>query len=295
MSIKTQLCGFPNLGNTCYMNASLQSLLTSEVLNTSLIFYLKNNPGIIRNVSPVVKQYYKIILELIKSSSNVYSVKHFKYTLDMENEWFRGNRQHDSNEFMVYLINEFTENKYDNGLSDIVKEVCYGRYKQYVTCTECKNTVISFFKFLDVQLPIPDSKQNPDLEDCFIQFAQNEKLDDINKWMCPTCKKKVVAHKRMELEDVPNVAIFTFNRFKGMRKNDKPIKIYEYIELEGKKLKLISTVNHYGSVNGGHYVSHISRNNIWYRADDSRINKINGIQQILNDPSVYMVVYQIEI
>ena len=293
MSVITHLCGFPNLGNTCYMNSALQALLSSNVINTGLMMYLKKNNNSIKNTSQVVKQYCKIILDTATKKEDVYSVINFKRTLDIVNDWFRGTSQHDSNEFMVYLINEMTEEKYDKGLSDLIKKICFGKYKQYITCSECKNTNISYFKFLDVQLPIPN-KQNPDLEDCFIHFAQNEKLDDTNKWMCDICKKKVVAYKRMEIEDVPEVAIFTLNRFKGTRKNEIPIKIYEHIELEGKKLQLISTVNHYGGVGGGHYVAHVSRNNIWYRADDSRINKINGVGQLLNDPSVYMVVYQIE-
>lgn len=294
MSLNTNLCGFPNLGNTCYMNSALQALLTSNVLNTSLMIYLKKNQQSIKNMAPIIKQYCKIIVDLINNKSNIYSVIQFKKTLDIENQWFRGTSQHDSNEFMVYLINEMTDKKYDDGVSKLIKNICFGRYKQYIKCTECKNVNTSYFKFLDVQLPIPD-KQNPDLEDCFIHFAQNETLENTNKWMCPVCNKKVVSYKRMEIEDVPDVAIFTFNRFKGMRKNGKPIKIYEHIELEDKKLKLISTVNHYGGVGGGHYVAHVSKNNVWYRADDSRISKINGVGQLLNDPSIYMVVYQIEI
>jgi ubiquitin C-terminal hydrolase len=294
MSLNTHLCGFPNLGNTCYMNSTLQALLTSNVLNTSLMIYLKKNQQSIKNMAPIIKQYCKIIVELINNKPNIYSVRQFKKTLDIENQWFRGTSQHDSNEFMVYLINEMTDEKYDVGVSKLIKNICFGRYKQYIKCAECKNVNTSYFKFLDVQLPIPD-KQNPDLEDCFIHFAQNETLDNTNKWMCPVCNKKVVSYKRMEIEDVPDVAIFTFNRFRGMRKNNKQIKIYEHIELEGKKLKLISTVNHYGGVGGGHYVAHVSKNNVWYRADDSRISKINGVGQLLNDPSIYMVVYQIDI
>ena len=91
---------------------------------------------------------------------------------------------------------------------------------------------------------------------------------------------------------MPDVAVFTLNRFKGTTKNSTPVRIYPYIELEGKKLKLISTVNHYGGTGGGHYVAHVSRAGKWYRADDSSIREINS-ESVLNDPSVYMVVYQI--
>ena len=138
---------------------------------------------------------------------------------------------------MVYMINEFADEKKDIGIAKIVKKVCFGRYKQYVKCSECKKTNVDYFKFLDVLLPIPDKKE-PDLEDCFKKFAENDRLDieqnpgkkdNDNRWNCPSCKKKVVAHKRMEIEDVPEVAIFTFNRFNGTQKNSKPIRIYEYI------------------------------------------------------------------
>lgn len=294
MSVKTQLCGFPNLGNTCYMNASLQALLASNLLNNALVFYIKRNNSLIKHMSPIIKHYCKIILELINNKSNIYSVDHFKYVLDTKNQWFRGNRQHDSNEFMVYLINEMTDEKYEKKMSGLIKDICYGRYKQYIKCSECNNENISYFKFLDVQLPIPN-KDNVDLEDCFIHFAQDEKLEGDNKWLCPLCKKKVVAFKRMEIEDVPDVAIFTFNRFRGMNKNNRPIKIYENIELEGKKLKLVSTINHYGGVNGGHYVAHVNKNGGWYIADDSRISMLNGVDKLLNDNSVYMVIYQLEL
>ena len=71
MSLNTNLCGFPNLGNTCYMNSALQALLTSNVLNTSLMIYLKKNQQSIKNMAPIIKQYCKIIVELINNKDYV--------------------------------------------------------------------------------------------------------------------------------------------------------------------------------------------------------------------------------
>lgn len=292
MSTVTKVVGFRNLGNTCYMNSALQALLSSNVMNTVMLMYIQKNPTCLKKFSPVLIEYCRIILDLLSTKSSSYSPQPFKSTLDRENDWFRGSAQHDSNELLQYMINEFAEEKKDKGMANLVRKVCFGKYKQYVCCAECMNVVESYFNFLDVILPIPTTR-NPDLAECFQKFAMYDTLDEKNKWDCPTCKKKVIAHKKMEIHEVPEVAIFTLNRFKGTSKNSTPVKIYQHIELEGKKLKLIATVNHYGGTGGGHYVAHVSRDDKWYVADDSSIRE-SSVDTILNDSSVYMMVYQID-
>lgn len=295
MSIVLKLRGFQTLGNTCYMNSALQALLSSNIINTVILFYVRKNPDCINNLSPILLEYCRIIIELAKSDSlhdMTYRPNLFKNILGSENIVFRGNGQHDSNELLLYMINEFADDKRDKGMSNLIKRVCFGKFKQYLFCSECKNISESYFKFLDVILPIP-STSNPDLEECFKKFAKYELMDGDSKIFCSKCNKKVIGYKKMEIQDVPDVAIFTFNRFIGTTKNNTPIRIYQYIELEGKKLKLIATVNHYGGTGGGHYIAHVTRNDKWYSANDSNIQD-SRIESILNDPSVYLVIYQME-
>jgi ubiquitin C-terminal hydrolase len=289
--------GMVNLGNLCYMNATLQALLSSSVLNTSLLLYIQTMPekmvsSTINKFSPVLVEYFKMLIELIKIDAHVYRPIPFKKIIDRENAWFRGHAQHDSHEFMNYIINEFADEKKEKGISSIIQKLCFGKYKQYLCCDECNVVTEKYFNFLDVILPIPQ-KINPDLEDCFKNFAKFESLDEKNKLSCETCKKKTIFHKRMEIHEVPEIAIFTFCRFINGTKNNSTIRIYESIELEKKKLKLIATVNHYGQTGGGHYVAHALRNGKWYRFDDSNISEIR-IASLLNDPSVYMTIYQVD-
>ena len=297
MTTDIKVMGFKNLGNTCYMNSALQALLSSNIINNGLLMYIQRNPDSITKFSPMLIEYYRIIIDMLlekKSNVCVYSPSLFRKVLHSENAWFRGTDHHDSHEMIVYMINEFADEKKEKGVANLIRKICFGKYKQYVWCIECKNVVESYFNFLDVVLPIPKmSSSSPDLEDCFNNFAKYDILDSQNKWKCPTCKKNVIAHKKMEIHEVPNVAIFTFNRFIGTVKNNTPIRIYEYIELDGQKLKLISTVNHYGGTNGGHYVAHVSRDNKWYCINDSHVNEIS-VDKLLNDPSIYMVIYQID-
>ena len=292
MSIVTKVSGFRNLGNTCYMNSTIQALLSSNVLNTVLLMYIQKNPTCLTTFSPMLIDYCRIIIDLLSTQSLPYSPIPFKLTLDHENNFFQGSDQHDSNELLQYMINEFADEKKDKGIAKLIKKVCFGKYKQYICCAECMNVVVSYFNFLDVILPIPITN-NPDLNDCFQKFAMYDTLDNTNKWACPTCKKKVIIHKKMEIHEVPDIAIFTLNRFNGTTKNNTPVKIYQRIELEEKKLKLVATVNHYGETGGGHYIAHISRNDKWYIANDASIHE-SSIDAILNDRSVYMMVYQID-
>ena len=297
MSIVIEPKGFRNLGNTCYMNSAIQALLSANVMNTALMIYLQDNQKNLKQFSPMLIEYCRIILDLLQKNNSCYNPTQFKSNLDKANPWFKGYIQHDSNEFVSYLINEFTDDSKDKGITNLIQKLCFGKFKQYIYCDICHNVVEKYSNFLDVILPIPDvtaNMKNFDLEDCFKKFAQYEVMDDSdNLWECPTCKKKVISYKKMEVHEVPEVAIFTLNRFRGTSKINTPVTIYPYIELENKKLKLIATVNHYGSVHGGHYVAHVCRKDKWYKANDGTISSIN-VDSILNDPSVYMVFYQIE-
>jgi ubiquitin C-terminal hydrolase len=292
MSTNINPVGFRNLGNTCYMNSALQALLASNVLNSLILIYIQKNPNSIKRLSPMTIEYCRILTDLMdkKNRNKIYTPMNFKMKLGMNNVLFRGNRQHDSNELLLYLINEFCEG--DKTFSKMIKKTCYGKYKQYIRCKECNYEQEDYFDFLDVLLPIPTSKKkNPDLEDCFKEFANTETLDNTNKWYCPKCKVKVSAYKKMEIEEVPDVLIITLSRFNNMQKNNTPIKIYKNICLENKKLKLVSTINHYGGVRGGHYTASVINNDKWFLANDERISSLD-INKCINGSFVYVCIYE---
>lgn len=290
--------GFKNLGNTCYMNSALQALFSSNIFNNAILLYIQRNPNSVHKFSPLLMEYCRILVDLVDPSNDkmgTLSPSMFKEVLGKVKSSFGGFRQQDSHELMLSMMTDFVDNTKSTGIVNLIKRMCHGKYKQYICCDECRKVSESYSTFFDVQLPIPDVP-NPDLESCFKKLAQYETLDGDNKWICSNCKKKVIAYRKMELHDVPEIAVFMFNRFIGGHKTNVPIQLYEFIELEGKKMRLISTINHYGTVHGGHYVAHVSREVNgkirWYRADDSMITPIND-SRFLNDPSVYVVIYQV--
>jgi ubiquitin C-terminal hydrolase len=298
MSIVTKVVGFGNLGNTCYMNATLQALLSSNIFNSALMIYIQKHPECVKKISPVLLEYIKLIIDVLpKNAISRYSPMPFKSKLDRDTDKFRQSIQHDSQELIIHMFDVFAEEKNDKGMSALIKKLCYGKYKQYICCAECMTVESSYFNFSDIALPIPQT-DNPDLDDCFQKFAMYETIGNDNKKDCAKCKKKVSFHKKMEINEVPEIAVFTLMRFvrtpNRTVKITTPVRIYRNIELEGKKLKLIATINHYGSYGGGHYVAFVSRNDKWYCADDSSIREAS-IDDILNNSSVYIMIYQIDL
>jgi ubiquitin C-terminal hydrolase len=302
MSEIIKLRGFKNLGNTCYMNSLLQALLSSSILNNSLLLYIKGNPECVGEFSPLLVEYCRILADHVDTKksklnepSSVYSPTEFKAVLSKDRPVFEGYRQHDSHDLMMFMMDEFIEKTKNKFVPNLIKRLCHGKYKQYMCCDECRYVSINNSAFFDVQLPIPGTA-NPDLEDCFKNWAKYETMTDDNKWDCPKCIKKVVAYRRLEIDEVPDVAMFMFNRFIGSRKLETPIKLYPNIALEQKKMKLIATINHYGTVNGGHYTANVTRevNGAvkWFKANDSAISPILD-ESFLNDSSVYVAIYQV--
>lgn len=183
--------GMRNLGNTCYMNAALQALLSSNIMNSRIIRYTQNNPGKISELSPMLFEYIRLIYQLIDSGSddeNKASVearrvmremreqkfivpREFKTCLSKENPRFAGYNQEDSQELVEYLLSDFTEiprylrpeNERDSkaiptsftGIRKILHDTFFGTYRQVIRCRECGARKSEIFNHSDIIVPVP--------------------------------------------------------------------------------------------------------------------------------------------
>lgn len=106
-------CGLNNLGNTCFMNSCLQCLSHTELL--SLYFLSKKYKSEINLDNPlgskgvISKQYAGLIKHLWCNQSDVYSPNSFKKCVGQINQMYQGYQQHDSQEFLCFLLNEIHE------------------------------------------------------------------------------------------------------------------------------------------------------------------------------------------
>ncbi|XP_065060551.1 ubiquitin carboxyl-terminal hydrolase 3-like [Rhopilema esculentum] len=240
--------GLRNLGNTCFMNAVLQSL--SNLKHFSC--YFKEIPAIElseKQDEMVAKKYYtrsykpedvslveelrKILCALWQGSSATISPDELFAVVWKVVPRFRGYQQHDAHEFMHYLLDRvhtelLQSNKFSNGKDTIVTSIFGGNLQSEVTCLQCKHLSRKQEVYLDMSLDIPyryhthshghshKSKHSKPcyLTDCLQRFVDVEELGDTERYMCPKCNKRQPSTKKFWLTSLSNVLCLHLKRFR---------------------------------------------------------------------------------
>ena len=107
------IVGLYNLGNTCFMNSALQCLsntwpLTKYFLDKHFIHEInKDNP--LGSKGEIVGQYSRLLNEIWNKDSDVFSPSQLKKVIGIQNQMFRGSNQHDSQEFLNFLLDTMHE------------------------------------------------------------------------------------------------------------------------------------------------------------------------------------------
>ena len=235
--IETKI-GLTNLGNTCYMNTCLQTLIHSGPFIEKLI---KNKDSIPN--SSISKEFYKICQSFENSSSTTSKYSNSFKPIDFKNAFAKKHSefrraQHDSQEFCRLLLEEISQElntvsgipKYkelnDKGKSklqlfkdydklykdrenSIVVDTFYGQNINIFQCN-CGYESYSFDKFLDIPLIFSDSSHVTKLTDLLDMNYEDSELDWETK--CDSCKKKQTHKKFMKICLFPEILIISLQR-----------------------------------------------------------------------------------
>ncbi|XP_076444312.1 ubiquitin carboxyl-terminal hydrolase 3-like isoform X2 [Babylonia areolata] len=244
--------GLRNLGNTCFMNAVLQSLSNIQYF----CGYIKQLPSLedkavkVKKYNPakksrdlgedalVVEELRKILVALWQGNKTAISPESLFNVIWKVVPRFRGYQQQDAHEFMRYLLDRMhsellqllpypTSNSQfitQKSTSTIVTAIFGGLLQNEVKCLICGIESKKHDPFLDLSLDIPSQfavRQKPKegdpvckLSDCLHSFTDVEELEESELYMCSSCKRRQRSTKKFWIRRLPNVLCLHLKRFR---------------------------------------------------------------------------------
>jgi len=141
------------------------------------------------------------------------------------------------------------------------------------TCSECQNET----KVVDISLyTVIDNDLNE-----FCETTRN-----IEDFKCDKCNKKVNAKIISKIKEISPIMAFSFNKYFEKKNIPYP---KGFVVDGDKEYHLVSTIEHQGVLNAGHYFCRTIRNNEIVNINDMSVNKIDDIEPT---PNTYMVFYE---
>ncbi|XP_041374613.1 ubiquitin carboxyl-terminal hydrolase 37-like isoform X2 [Gigantopelta aegis] len=221
------LQGFSNLGNTCYMNAILQSLLGLDPFSNDVLY---TNRKIHRLLSPT--SLYGALARLMNSRCKLTGndltrrdmLRNIKSAISSTARRFSGYQQHDAHEFLGQVLDQLKEEvtKITKATPSPNKDTKETEPKVFVnptqdnfefevlhtiTCFNCHEEVAKAERFNDLSVDLPQSSRRS-IQDALDVFFKKEELE----YTCGKCghSKSEVTHKFTRL---PRILILHVKRY----------------------------------------------------------------------------------
>lgn len=287
--------GLTNIGNTCYFNSMIQSLLSCESL-TKVMLSMKTDPMYQSN--PVAAEYIRFLDGVFNQSGypveagagNIWRAI-VSYLSSLGKHKYFGHGQEDTHESFCMLM-ECWEN-----LKEVVE--LFNHIEQVkVFCLSCKGWVLkkeseptSYFQITPhMQVYISEelkSKVNIKSEELVDPMANviRKKIAQLDSYICTTCKDNKPKIECTILRFAPKILIVLCNKYEEKIMVNFP----ERMDIHDYQYRVVSQIIHYGSTGGGHYIARSKRKSGWYELNDSSPSKIDGYHP---DQGTYVVFYE---
>jgi ubiquitin carboxyl-terminal hydrolase 8 len=307
------LSSLVNVGNTCYINSSLQCLLHTKQLNvffdTKFNIYNKNTNDFV-----LTKEYNDLRKLLWSKNCTIYPNRFIniiqKVALVKNRDEFSQHNQCCASDFTQFLIECMHSSIQREVNININGQVINDQDSIAIKCFESQkrfyqkeySELIPIFSAIQVTsiIDLHDSKEEPNyvcepfmsiilpipnkvkgetltLNDCFKEYTKNETV-------VLGSKEK---EKKIMFWSLPDVLIITLSRFHNDAKRKitnvvdsklDNINLSEFVigyDKEKYIYNIYATCEHSGNQQGGHYTANIKTNNKWYNIDDNIINQIS--------------------
>lgn len=304
----SNIAGLANLGNSCFMNAALQSI---SYLPPLLAYLSKITVKCTNSDNCMICMLNKHLESVFTSSKMIVEPIEFYRNLEKIGDQFRKDVQQDSHDFLRQTINklEFSATRHPitekfnclNNIKNPIKQIFEGCFQSEIKCMKCDKSSLAFDPYMDISLNITRDIQT--LEKALEYFTQTENLAD--NYRCFNCKENTKATKKMSILNVPQILTLHMNRFEFASHNTtkltKHISYPETLNLtpftvenkirEPLNYALSAVIIHSGNyADGGHYFSYVKDlHNTWYEMNDSEVQKVT-LDTVLNQEA-YILIY----
>lgn len=286
--------GLVNLGNTCYMNAGLQSLYSIDAFRTFILTRCSSSYD-----KPLASELSNLFKNMKSSTSAPISPASFKCAFSRHQSKFSGLGQQDAQEFLRYLINGVHEelnqaakrprrsttprppHTADEAWSqyrDIVDDsplvdLVVGQMCSTIICSICQNKSHCWDPFWDLSLPLTRGRHSCKLSEIVQDFIAKETLDSDERPICSQCKKATKSTKQMDLCRLPQLMILHLKKFTndGYKMSSPEVRVDDKLTFNNITYNLTACISHHGhSSSSGHYTSHSKYSSRWFHFNDDR-------------------------
>jgi ubiquitin C-terminal hydrolase len=195
-------CGLHNVGNTCWLNATLQCLSHTPVLQ-QLLLSDSGGERMLGGIGSVLRDHVAGALSARGIAQEPRSVLDAMPAICKS---LRIGRQEDAHEFLRALTEGLDRCEVSTGgkpreklgpsEGSVAKAIFGGAVESEVTCPKCGHASVTLDPIHDLNLEINNSSS---LEQALETFTAPEKLGKGNEYVCEKCKRKVQATKRMQV------------------------------------------------------------------------------------------------
>ncbi|KAI0784536.1 cysteine proteinase [Abortiporus biennis] len=214
--------GLLNLGQTCFLNVVLQTLLANPLLRNYFLSDKHNNKLChLKGKECTCCEMDKLFSEVYSGNESPIGPTSFLSTTWKASSELSGYAQQDAHECFISTLNQI--HKTSRG-STVLSCICIvhstfdGLLQSDVKCERCHNVTTATDPMLDISLDLRGRNgevtggQEATLASCLRRYTQPERLE-ANEYTCVKCGKGPSATKRLSIRKLPAILSFQFKRF----------------------------------------------------------------------------------